>query len=172
MREVAEYQYGNPSPRSLPFPRQVGVSHLLRMPPAKKGHAFDKPTCNKSFKLESRKIAKAAAAKQPTDELEKECCAIIAQHEHGLGEDRANAARAELSSLVGTLRSGINPLSALKPPPTCRPCSGSKGGTHKLFCLGRKQQPAVDETKARQAIFPRFRRAWVEQQHARQTEDG
>ena len=133
-----------------------------------KSKAFDKPTINAAHKTESAKVARllSETSSSKRSGMSLEMCKIIEQS--ALDADRQRHACRTIDEACAKLDRGVHPLEGLKPPPTCAPCGGSKGGTHHFLCQKRVLQPSAPEKGVRASIVSKFQAAWRARQHALQ----
>jgi hypothetical protein len=84
-----------------------------------------------------------------------------------LKSQRKSEAHTELTAALSRLKRDEHPLSDLAAK-KCRVCLRSKSETHLFFCVGRKQQPSVDERTLRGALESGLRGLWKQSQLALQ----
>ena len=114
--------------------------------------AWDKPTVNEKYKAERVRLARAAAAaSSPADDFEAKLLHRVEQA--GLKGDRAELGRQAVKEACAKLRAGDDPLSGLKPPPSCHACNTDEHGGHHFLCLRRARQPKGVEKDVKQSLI-------------------
>ena len=132
-----------------------------------KGTAFVKPGINQVHKAGSAKAAKvkaAAAAAEDESELSKELTARV--QDSKMEDKRKTQALKHIGEALEKLRSGVDPLSGLTPPPDCRVCAGNVKGTHHFLCRKRVLEPGATERPVRTFVLNKLQKAWREQLYA------
>ena len=137
-----------------------------------KGHAFDKPGVNFLHKAGSAKAAQVKAAASMSNWANDEWSQSLVQRveSSSMSDSRKAHALKVIGEAVEKLRTGIDPLSGLNPPPGCNVCAGNVKGTHHFMCRKRSLEPSGAERGVRTFCMNKLAAAWREKLYAEASE--